>query len=121
MTTTQWRAGQLLQAARERQGLSKAEAARRSGLSESWWRRLETGVNIRNGQKIPVKATPEALTKAAHGVNLAAIEVLIAAGMREPAADTPGQRAAAHDLIDSTPEERLPEAVAFLRGLNATR
>lgn len=69
MTThDQWLPGQLLQQAREHSGLSKAEAARRSGLSESWWRRLETGVNIRDGKRIPISASPEALAKAAQGV-----------------------------------------------------
>lgn len=114
-TPDQWLPGQLLQQAREHNGLSKAEAARRSGLSESWWRRLETGINIRNGQKIRVTATPEALAKAAQGVNLPVNQIFEAAGL-ETATPT--------NLSDEITAEakRLPphlqrEALAFIRGL----
>lgn len=114
-TPDQWLPGQLLQQAREYNGLSKAEAARRSGLSESWWRRLETGVNIRNGQKIRVTATPEALAKAAQGVNLPVNQIFEAAGLETT---TPTNLS---DEI-TTEAKRLPphlqrEALAFIRGL----
>ena len=114
-TPDQWLPGQLLQQAREHNGLSKAEAARRSGLSESWWRRLETGVNIRNGQKIRVTATPEALAKAAQGVNLPVNQIFEAAGLETT---TPTNLS---DEI-TTEAKRLPphlqrEALAFIRGL----
>lgn len=114
-TPNQWLPGQLLQQAREHNGLSKAEAARRSGLSESWWRRLETGVNIRNGQKIRVTATPEALAKAAQGVNLPVNQIFEAAGLETT---TPTNLS---DEI-TTEAKRLPphlqrEALAFIRGL----
>lgn len=119
-TPDQWLPGQLLQQAREYNGLSKAEAARRSGLSESWWRRLETGINIRNGQKIRVTATPEALAKAAQGVNLPVNQIFEAAGLETT---TPTNLS---DEI-TTEAKRLPphlqrEALAFIRGLTvATR
>ena len=119
-TPDQWLPGQLLQKAREYNGLSKAEAARRSGLSESWWRRLETGINIRNGQKIRVTATPEALAKAAQGVNLPVNQIFEAAGLETT---TPTNLS---DEI-TTEAKRLPphlqrEALAFIRGLTiATR
>lgn len=114
-TPDQWLPGQLLQQAREYNGLSKAEAARRSGLSESWWRRLETGINIRNGQKIRITATPEALAKAAQGVNLPVNQIFEAAGLETT---TPTNLS---DEI-STEAKRLPphlqrEALAFIRGL----
>lgn len=114
-TPDQWLPGQLLQQAREHNGLSKAEAARRSGLSESWWRRLETGVNIRNGQKIRITATPEALAKAAQGVNLPVNQIFEAAGLETT---TPTNLS---DEI-TTEAKRLPphlqrEALAFIRGL----
>lgn len=114
-TPDQWLPGQLLQQAREHNGLSKAEAARRSGLSESWWRRLETGINIRNGQKIRVTATPEALAKAAQGVNLPVNQIFEAAGLETT---TPTNLS---DEI-TTEAKRLPphlqrEALAFIRGL----
>lgn len=114
-TPDQWLPGQLLQQAREHNGLSKAEAARRSGLSESWWRRLETGVNIRNGQKIRVTSTPEALAKAAQGVNLPVNQIFEAAGLETT---TPTNLS---DEI-TTEAKRLPphlqrEALAFIRGL----
>lgn len=114
-TPDQWLPGQLLQQAREHNGLSKAEAARRSGLSESWWRRLETGINIRNGQKIRITATPEALAKAAQGVNLPVNQIFEAAGLETT---TPTNLS---DEI-TTEAKRLPphlqrEALAFIRGL----
>lgn len=114
-TPDQWLPGQLLQRAREHNGLSKAEAARRSGLSESWWRRLETGINIRNGQKIRITATPEALAKAAQGVNLPVNQIFEAAGLETT---TPTNLS---DEI-TTEAKRLPphlqrEALAFIRGL----
>ena len=118
MTThDQWLPGQLLQQAREHGGLSKAEAARRSGLSESWWRRLETGVNIRNGKRIPISASPEALAKAAQGVGLPINRIFDAANI----ATTPTSEDCHAEIAAEArhlPPHLQREALAFIRGLN---
>jgi len=116
-TPQQWPAGQLLQHAREREGLSKAEAARRANLSESWWRRLETGVNIRNGKKIPITPTPEAVARAAQAVNLPVNQILDAAGFA-PQREAPEEiQAEAQQLLAALPVSLQREAVAYIRGL----
>ncbi|MFS0079477.1 helix-turn-helix domain-containing protein [Corynebacterium striatum] len=116
-TPQQWPAGQLLQLAREREGLSKAEAARRANLSESWWRRLETGVNIRNGKKIPITPTPEAVARAAQAVNLPVNQLLDAAGFA-PQREAPEEiQAEAQQLLAALPVSLQREAVAYIRGL----
>ncbi|HCG2982309.1 helix-turn-helix domain-containing protein [Corynebacterium striatum] len=116
-TPQQWPAGQLLQHAREREGLSKAEAARRANLSESWWRRLETGVNIRNGKKIPITPTPEAVARAAQAVNLPVNQLLDAAGFA-PQREAPEEiQAEAQQLLAALPVSLQREAVAYIRGL----
>lgn len=118
MTThDQWLPGQLLQQAREHSGLSKAEAARRSGLSESWWRRLETGVNIRDGKRIPISASPEALAKAAQGVGLPINRIFDAADITT----APTSEDCHAEIVAEA--QRLPphlqrEALAFIRGLS---
>ncbi|WP_165243155.1 helix-turn-helix domain-containing protein [Corynebacterium lizhenjunii] len=115
---SQWRAGQLLQSHREQSGLSKAEAARRAGLSESWWRRLETGINIRKGEEVPVKASPEALYRAARAVGLSPIVVLEAAGMdtSTPEVRDTSLQEGVRLLTELTPAMRR-EAIAFMRGI----
>lgn len=118
MTThDQWLPGQLLQQAREHSGLSKAEAARRSGLSESWWRRLETGINIRNGQRIPITATPEALAKAAQGVGLPVNKIFDAADIATTS-DPDDLAEEIHTAAKRLPPHLQREALAFIRGLN---
>ena len=116
-TPQQWPAGQLLQHAREREGLSKAEAARRSRLSESWWRRLETGINIRDGKKIPITPTPEALAKAAQAVTPPVNQVLEAAGLAPERENPEDLQAEAAQLLKALPIPLQREAVAYLRGL----
>ena len=116
-TPQQWPAGQLLQHAREREGLSKAEAARRANLSESWWRRLETGVNIRNGKKIPITPTPEAVARAAQAVNLPVNQVLDAAGFAPQRDDPQELQEEAAKLLEALPIALQREAVAYIRGL----
>ena len=116
-TPQQWPAGQLLQHAREREGLSKAEAARRANLSESWWRRLETGVNIRNGKKIPITPTPEAVARAAQAVNLPVNQVLDAAGFAPQRDDPQELQEEAAQLLKALPIALQREALAYIRGL----
>ena len=98
-TPQQWPAGQLLQTAREREGLSKAEAARRSRLSES------------------ITPTPEALAKAAQAVNLPVNQVLEAAGLAPERENPEDLQDEAAQLLKALPIHLQREAVAYLRGL----
>lgn len=114
----QWLPGQLLQQAREHSGLSKIEAARRAGLSETWWRRLEDGFNIRNGKRIPISASPEALAKAARGVGLSVNQIFEAANITNAA---PSHEEYYEEIAREAKRLPLPlqkEALAFIRGLN---
>lgn len=68
--TEQWETGKLLQAARERAGLSKRQAAYRAGISETWWRQIESGVIMRDGTPVPITPPIETIAKAAIVVDL---------------------------------------------------
>lgn len=118
MSIEQWPAGKLLQHAREHQGLSKAEASRRSGLSESWWRRLETGINIRNGKEIPTVASPETLARAAQAVGLPVSQILTAAGHAPEDPDTEILRTELVDIFSRLQPHLQREALAYVRGLS---
>lgn len=58
----------LLRTAREShrpRKLSMREAARRAGLSESHWRHVEAGYELKGGHRIPVKASAGTLARMA--------------------------------------------------------
>lgn len=114
----QWPAGKLLEQGRITLGISKAEAARRSGLSESWWRRLESGTQYQGGHKVPITPTPEALSKAAQAVDVPITDILTAAGITIDTMDTRDLIGEANRLLKNLPLNLQREALAFIRGLS---
>lgn len=78
MTDVTWPLGPVLREAREALGLSKREAAKRAGLSDNLWRRLEDGYYMVQGERVPLRGRvgelrgvrPETLRAAALAVKL---------------------------------------------------
>lgn len=76
-------AGQALRAARtsRRPALSFRRAAARAGLSETRWRQIEQGYELRAGVKVPVSTTVDTLGRMAAAVGLDPAAVVTLAGM----------------------------------------
>jgi transcriptional regulator with XRE-family HTH domain len=83
--------GALIEAARERAGLSKREAARRVGISEAWWRYL-----VRGYQKVPgdTAAPADTIARMARGV-----------GVTPELLESGGQHPDAAAILRDTPED----------------
>lgn len=118
MDRDQWEAGKLLAAARDKKGMSKRNAARTLGMSDSWLRKAELGYYIHNGERKTFTPSPEALAKYAHLVGLNPATILKMAGHTDTTAATlPTMREEAETLIANLADEQLPVAVAYLTGL----
>lgn len=80
--------GVILEAARERLGLTKRAAAKRADYSESRWRQIVTGVQkMGGGVEVPARPTPKTLRAMSAAVDADVNQVLIAAGF-EPVGET---------------------------------
>lgn len=66
----QWKVGRLLGEARLKAGLSKRAAADAAGISETWWRQIESGTVMKNGVAVPIEIPPATATRAAIAVQL---------------------------------------------------
>lgn len=62
----------LIKDALDRQRLSGREAARRAGISETWWRQIARGYQTVSGTHLPVKAQPDVLARMAHAIGVTA-------------------------------------------------
>lgn len=113
----QWETGKLIETTREKIGMSRRSAARLAGISESWWRKLETGYVIREGKITTVNPTPEALAKVADVIRIPTSKLLSSAGFN-PDEVLVGSRQIAHDMIDGIDAKHLPAVIAFLKGLS---
>ena len=80
MDTRQRQVGAHLKDAREARGLSKRKAARLAGVSESRWRQVENGVQVREGELAPATATPETLVRMGRAVGIDGAAILDEAG-----------------------------------------
>lgn len=109
----QWQPGQLLQAAREANGLSKRQASIRAGISGGYYRWVEYGTRLNKGEYEVVNPSPEALRAAAIAVGANPDEVLSAAGM-DP---TLLLRSELHQLINELPRDMVKPALRMVRGL----
>lgn len=69
-------AGQAIREARETLGMTKRAAARAAGISESRWRQIESGVQLKNGVEQPAVTKPETLLQIAKAVGLDPAELL---------------------------------------------
>ncbi|MCU1647113.1 MAG: hypothetical protein JWN03_7388 [Nocardia sp.] len=114
----QWEFGRRVEAARETAGLSKREAAKRAGISESRWRQLEAGHETVRGQTYPVKTTPETVAHIADAVGASREELLEAAGFDPAMADIPDAITPQTVKVDGLPAEdidKVREFIAFLK------
>lgn len=68
---TEWLLGPVLERERVQRGMATREAARRADMSDTMWRNLERGYEIRKGVRFPITPKPETVAKAARAVGVA--------------------------------------------------
>ena len=104
--------GVLIEAVREKAGLSRREAARRAGISDAWWRYVAAG--WQNG---PVTGTADTVAAMAHAVGVAPGD-LEEEGERPDAAEAlrkivARERSAEADALPGTEDETLRQIAEF--------
>lgn len=109
----QWLPGRILQTAREQAGLSKRQAALNAGITPTFYRRIEDGGHLINGEFTPVNPSVEKLTAAAKAVGADPHAVLSAAGYNP--ADV--QRKTLHTKVEGLPDRLLPAALNLIEQL----
>lgn len=119
MERVQWEAGRLIDQARVRKGISKIDATRAIGMSESWWRKMELGYHTINGQPTTYRPTPEAMVKAAHLVGLDPAEILKIGGyaVDPDLTEIPALREQLADIAEELPDGLVKIALAYVQGL----
>jgi transcriptional regulator with XRE-family HTH domain len=81
VTNSPWPLGRVLATARVERGLATREAARRAGISDTLWRTLERGYELRKNVQFPASPKPETVVKAAVAVGLDKKRALELAGL----------------------------------------
>lgn len=81
MDNSPWPLGRLLETARIDRGLSTKEAARRAGISDTLWRTLERGFELKKGTRFPASPRPETVVKAARIADIDPKTALALAGL----------------------------------------
>lgn len=116
MTSPTWPLGPVLTRAREEAGLSKRAAARRAGISEQLWRRLETGYYTVQGERIPINGR-DGQNKGAGAETIAAAALAVLLDPREALALVGYAPDAAIDPEDpvAVPLAQLRQAVEDIR------
>lgn len=89
MTNSPWPLGPVLEAARIERGLSTREAARRAGVSDTQWRNLERGFELRKGTRLEVSPRVDTVAKVARAIGLDVKQALELAGLPTVDADVP--------------------------------
>lgn len=125
MDNEQWQPGRILERARVSSGISKRAAASAAGMSESWYRKIESGWTTIGGERVPVDPSAEMLSRAARAVGATVSDVLTAANLwddNDPTQDVADSPRAELALLASRLEESdVPIAIGFLQGLLARR
>lgn len=91
--------------------ISASEAARRARMSESRWRQVVTGVQVKGGTRIPVNPAPRVVIAMAAAVGADISEALAAAGLEHVSAESAA--AILQELQQPAPAPR-PEAGALV-------
>lgn len=76
-----WPLGPVLEKARIERGLATREAARRAGFSDTLWRTLERGYELRKGTKFPASPRANTVAAAAKVVGIPVDSALSLAGL----------------------------------------
>jgi hypothetical protein len=88
--TDPWPFGAELERHRHAAGLSIRKAAKLAGISEGWWRQLETGVQKVGGQAVPIGGTKEStVSRVARAVSWNPNKARALAGFPPESADEP--------------------------------
>ena len=117
MTNTppqQWLPGRILQTAREQAGLSKRQAALNAGITPTFYRRIEDGGHLANGEYIPVNPSVDKLASAAEAVGADTTAVLSAAGYNPVEL----QRKTLHQKVEGLPDRLIPAALNLIESLD---
>lgn len=120
MASDDWPLGALITSHRGK--MSMREAARRAGLSETWWRNIERGTQIVGGQHVRIQVKPETVATMARTVGADVSEALKLAGhdpgqyphLLEGAAES-GPAGEYQDWFKSLPREEREAVLAELQ------
>ena len=113
----QWEPGRLIQTAREDTGLSKRQAAQRAGISEAWWRQIESGYKSVEGKPVRANVPEKALVSAAVAVRADVKAVLAAAGYDENNAPRITLREQVEIQLSALSERQLGLVHAYIEGI----
>jgi transcriptional regulator with XRE-family HTH domain len=80
-STPEWPLGPALEHARTTRGLSTREAARLAEMSDTLWRTLERGYELKRGHRFPASPRADKVARAAKVVGLDVTEALRMAGL----------------------------------------
>ncbi|MBV7292328.1 helix-turn-helix domain-containing protein [Corynebacterium sp. TAE3-ERU16] len=119
--TEQWEPGRIIQTAREDTGLSKRQAAQRAGISESWWRQIESGYKRVDGEPVRANVPEKALVSAAVAVGADTQAVLAAAGYDEDNAPRITLREQVEIQLSALSERQLGLVHAYIEGITQGR
>lgn len=117
-TPTQWRAGQVIEAARENLYLSRREAAYQTGISESRWRQIESGT-VKN-QDGTVSAPFSILARMADTLELEIGYLIEVAGGSQKDIDHWQTTGILNELVKQLTPEQQVATIAFIRTLRAS-
>lgn len=109
----QWLPGRILQTAREQAGLSKRQAALNAGITPTFYRRIEDGGHLIDGEFTPVNPSVDKLAAAAEAVGADPQAVLSAAGYNPAEL----QRKTLHNKVEGLPDRLLPAALNLIEQL----
>lgn len=87
MTARDWPFGPFLTQAIKRSGESKRAIARAAGISEARLRQLEDGFQKSNGVEVPIRTTPQTVTRLSRVLGFPLHEGLVLAGLEAPSGD----------------------------------
>lgn len=90
-TPTDWPLGPVLEQARKQRRLSRKEAARRAGVSDTLLQTLERGYEMRRGQTFAARPRPETVIAVAQALGVNPRDALKLANLDTSILDTPPQ------------------------------
>lgn len=123
--------GELLEQARAELRISAREAARRSNISETRWRQIVSGRQMRRGEEVAVNPKARTVIAAALAVQIEPADALAAAGLAAPAdlsllvgdvrtemdAQARSARGAAVAGLSADDHDRLSREIARIEGM----
>ncbi|GGK53296.1 hypothetical protein GCM10011591_26380 [Nocardia camponoti] len=119
-----------MQAARKERGLTVVQAAKEARISSSLWTQVETGVQYKQGNRVPVRTTADTLQAMAHAVGLDPTHLLEEVGLSPAESPCPADKhpATAQSLpgdsvvnLTGLTDRELRHVAAYVEGIKAAR